>query len=103
VIFGDHTRVLKYVDFDFVLGADGVKILEPTNNIDSKFLLYYLTWYNVPSLGYSRHYKLLKEISLPAPPPSNRLRGADRKDRGAKGVGKTRHCRNAVADRLHDG
>ena len=24
VIFGDHTRVLKYVDFDFVLGADGV-------------------------------------------------------------------------------
>ena len=29
VIFGDHTRVLKYVDFDFVVGADGVKILIP--------------------------------------------------------------------------
>lgn len=27
VVFGDHTKVLKYVDFDFVLGADGVKIL----------------------------------------------------------------------------
>ncbi len=27
VIFGDHTKVLKYVDFDFVLGADGVKVL----------------------------------------------------------------------------
>jgi type I restriction enzyme S subunit len=27
VIFGDHTQVLKYIDFDFVRGADGVKIL----------------------------------------------------------------------------
>ena len=26
VIFGDHTRVIKYIDFDFILGADGVKI-----------------------------------------------------------------------------
>ncbi len=68
VIFGDHTRVLKYVDFDFVLGADCVKILEPIDDIDSKFLLYYLTWFDVPNLGYSRHYKLLKEISIPIPP-----------------------------------
>ena len=29
VIFGDHTQVIKFVDFDFVLGADGVKILKP--------------------------------------------------------------------------
>lgn len=68
VIFGDHTRVLKYVDFDFVLGADGVKILQPTEEINAKFLLYYLIWYKVPSLGYSRHYKLLKELSIPVPP-----------------------------------
>ena len=67
-LFGDHTRILKYIDFDFVLGADGVKILEPIDNVDSKFLLYYLTWFDVPSLGYSRHYKLLKEISIPIPP-----------------------------------
>lgn len=67
VIFGDHTRVLKYVDFDFVVGADGVKILIPKNFLKAKFLYYYLQWYKVPSLGYSRHYKLLKEISLPIP------------------------------------
>ena len=30
VIFGDHTKVVKYIDFDFVLGADGVKVLDPT-------------------------------------------------------------------------
>ena len=37
VLFGDHTQVLKYVDFDFVLGADGVKILQPINNLNCKF------------------------------------------------------------------
>lgn len=67
VIFGDHTRVLKYVDFDFVLGADGVKILQPTDCLDAKFLMYFLKSCKIPSLGYSRHYKLLKEISVPVP------------------------------------
>lgn len=67
VIFGDHTRVLKYVDFDFVVGADGVKILIPKDFLLAKTLLYYLQWYNIPSLGYSRHYKLLKELSIPIP------------------------------------
>lgn len=71
VVFGDHTRVLKYVDFDFVLGADGVKILLPIQELGAKFLYYFLKWYNVPNLGYSRHYKLLKEISLPIPPLSD--------------------------------
>ena len=42
VIFGDHTRILKYVDFDFVLGADGVKILEPIDKLNAKFLKFYL-------------------------------------------------------------
>lgn len=68
VIFGDHTRILKYVDFDFALGADGVKIFEPIDEINSKFFLYFLRWFNVPSLGYSRHYKLLKELEIPIPP-----------------------------------
>ena len=38
VIFGDHTRVFKYVDFDFVLGADGVKVLKPKSFLHPKFL-----------------------------------------------------------------
>ena len=70
VIFGDHTRVLKYVDFDFVLGADGVKILQPIDTINAKFFLYYLIASKIPSLGYSRHYKLLKELKVLLPPLS---------------------------------
>lgn len=73
VIFGDHTRVLKYVDFDFVVGADGVKIISPKRELNAKILLYYLQWYKIPNLGYSRHYKLLKEIKIPLPPKSTQL------------------------------
>ena len=73
VVFGDHTRVLKYIDFDFVVGADGVKILSPKDNLNAKFLLYFLQWYKIPNLGYSRHYKLLKEIDVPLPPKSVQL------------------------------
>lgn len=73
VIFGDHTRILKYVDFDFVVGADGVKIISPQKELNAKFLLYYLQWYKIPNLGYSRHYKLLKEINIPLPPKSTQL------------------------------
>ncbi len=29
VLFGDHTRQTKLLDFDFVVGADGVKLLKP--------------------------------------------------------------------------
>ena len=73
VIFGDHTRVLKYIDFDFVVGADGVKIISPQKDLNAKFLLYYLQWYKIPNLGYSRHYKLLREIKIPLPPQSTQL------------------------------
>ena len=68
VIFGDHTRVLKYVDFDFVLGADGVKILQPKEFLDAKYFLYFLKNTNIKSLGYARHYRLLKELEILLPP-----------------------------------
>lgn len=67
VVFGDHSRVLKYIDFEFVVGADGVKILLPSELIESKFLYYFLKWKDIPSLGYSRHFKLFKEFTYPCP------------------------------------
>lgn len=67
VIFGDHTQVLKYVDFSFVLGADGVKILKPKSDIDPRFFFYFLQNVNLGSLGYARHYRLLKELKVSYP------------------------------------
>ena len=68
IVFGDHTRVLKYVDFDFVLGADGVKILQPKPFLLPRFLYYQLQTANLESLGYARHYRLLKDLEIKFPP-----------------------------------
>ncbi|MBU1974725.1 MAG: N-6 DNA methylase [Nanoarchaeota archaeon] len=68
VIFGDHTRCFKYIDFNFVLGADGVKILQPISKLNTRFFYYMLKNLEIKNLGYSRHYKELKEMSIPLPP-----------------------------------
>lgn len=70
IVFGDHTRVVKYVDFPFGAGADGIKVLEPADGINPKFL-YYATHYLVLRLkdrGYSRHYQYIekKELNIPS-------------------------------------
>ena len=68
VIFGDHTRVIKYVDFNFVRGADGVIVLLPTEDLNSKFFSYQLQSIKLKDLGYARHFKLLKEVIISIPP-----------------------------------
>ncbi|EKD79722.1 MAG: Specificity determinant for hsdM and hsdR [uncultured bacterium] len=67
IIFGDHTRKIKYVDFPFAIGADGTKILKPKADLDSRFFYYYLKSILIPPSGYSRHYKYLREIEVPVP------------------------------------
>lgn len=68
IVFGDHTTVLKFIDFEFVVGADGTKILasKDTQN-ELKYLYYYLIYNNVTQEGYKRHFSILKEISLQIP------------------------------------
>jgi type I restriction enzyme S subunit len=69
IIFGDHTRCFKLVDFPFVLGADGTKVLSPRRDLyDPRFYFYALLSLNLPSRGYNRHFKLLKEQKIPLPP-----------------------------------
>lgn len=29
IVFGDHTRIIKFIDFLFSAGADGIKVLKP--------------------------------------------------------------------------
>ena len=68
IIFGDHTRNIKYIDFDFAVGADGTKILKPVEQLDSMFFFYYIKSLSIPDFGYSRHYKVLKKLETPLPP-----------------------------------
>lgn len=69
VIFGDHTRAFKYIDFPFVAGADGTRILVPKSDECSMLYLYYaFLSLNIPNRGYNRHFRILKEIPIPLPP-----------------------------------
>ena len=67
VVFGDHTRALKYVDFPFVRGADGTQVLKPKAGIDTLFFYYACRAIDLPSRGYNRHFRNLKEREIPIP------------------------------------
>lgn len=68
VIFGDHTRVIKYVDEPFFLGADGVKVLRSKyEDANYKYLYYALKNAKIPNTGYNRHFKWLKEVRIEYP------------------------------------
>lgn len=68
IIFGDHTRVFKYIPFDFVAGADGIKVLKPKRIYLSKLLYYILQSVRFPYKGYARHYQYLEKSYIPLPP-----------------------------------
>ena len=65
IIFGDHTRSIKYIDFPFLIGADGVKVLKnKREDFLDKYLYYALKYFKIPNTGYNRHFKWLKEFSI---------------------------------------
>ena len=65
VLFGDHSRVIKYINEPFYIGADGVKIIRPkSDNLLPEFLYYDLKYHCIPNTGYNRHFKYIKMIEL---------------------------------------
>ena len=78
IVFGDHTTEIKYVNFDFVVGADGVKIFLPDSRIIFAKFFYYVMLFNSNGLnkvgGYSRHYKYIKDKAIPLPPLAEQKR-----------------------------
>ena len=82
IIFGDHTRVLKYVDTPCFLGADGVKLLKAkVPNPNYKYLYYVLSNANIPNTGYNRHFKWLKEVDIPLPTADTQQKIVDTLDK----------------------
>lgn len=70
IVFGDHTRALKYIDVPFAMGADGTKVLKSINDetVNGKYLYYFFLTLNIPNTGYNRHFKYLKSVKIPLPP-----------------------------------
>ncbi|MFX0196091.1 MAG: restriction endonuclease subunit S [Candidatus Hodarchaeota archaeon] len=74
ILFGDHTRSIKYVDKPFAVGAEGVKILKPAKRYIPKFFYFLLRSLQIPSRGYSRHFQFLKKFHLPVAPETQQKR-----------------------------
>jgi type I restriction enzyme S subunit len=68
IIFGDHTKIKKFINFKFIPGADGVKVLKPKEIIEPKFLFYSLFTIKIEDKGYARHFQLLEKELFPLPP-----------------------------------
>ena len=68
VIFGDHTKVKKYVKFKFIAGADGVKVIKPRKFLNEKLFFYFLHCIKLPDKGYARHFQFLEKSKIPLPP-----------------------------------
>lgn len=77
IVFGDHTREIKYLEQPFLPGAQGVRIFKAKDGIHSRFVYHFLASNKVHNLGYSRHFKLFKQIEVPLPPLAEQQRIAE--------------------------
>ena len=68
LVFGDHTRVVKYIDFPFAPGADGTQLLIPkSNEIPRVFFYFLIAGINLANAFYARHFKFLKATEVLVP------------------------------------
>jgi len=75
IMFGDHTRNVKFIDFPFVIGADGTKF-HKCICISADFLYFWMVVIaeQLRDRGYARHYSLLKKTYFPLPPLNEQYR-----------------------------
>lgn len=74
IVFGDHTRCIKFVQFEFAQGADGVKVLVPENKVLEPLYAYFsFQACRLPNKGYSRHMKFVRDTMFPVPPKDEQL------------------------------
>jgi len=81
VIFGDHTRVVKFINFDYARGADGTQVLISNNENISNILFYHMIKdFDLSNYGYARHFKFLKEKLVIVPDKKISLQFANKAD-----------------------
>lgn len=95
IIFGDHTTNLKYIDFPFVVGADGTKLLAVPND-HARFAFFCLVKNNVEQEGYKRHFSILKNVKVWLPTSPEQQKVADFFDAVEARVGLLRRRREAL-------
>lgn len=68
IVFGDHTRILKFVNFEFAPGADGIKIIKPLSCYNEKLFYYFSKVIQLPNKGYARHFQFFEKSEIKLPP-----------------------------------
>jgi type I restriction enzyme S subunit len=110
IVFGDHTRCVKYVDFPFVSGADGTKVLVPRKGVDPKFGYFQLLSIKLPTKGYARHFGELSKHSFVLPPLEQQKRIVELLDAATARITELTacyeqartHANNLFTSALHD-
>lgn len=69
IVFGDHTRILKYINFSFAKGADGTQLIMSNDQKRMPQSLLYCSLINIDlsDYSYARHFKYLKEEKILLP------------------------------------
>jgi len=69
IVFGDHTRILKFIDFPFACGADGTQlILSNDPCVSQEYFFFSLDAIDLSNYFYARHFKFLKDQFVLRPP-----------------------------------
>ena len=68
IIFGDHTKVKKFINFRFIAGGDGLKVLKAKEFFNPSLLYYFMHVIKLPDKGYARHFQYLDKSKIPLPP-----------------------------------
>jgi len=76
IVFGDHTRAIKFVNQPFAPGADGIKVLQPQKFYNPRLLEYFTRHIatHLTNHGYARHYQHLVKSIIPLPPSNEQHR-----------------------------
>lgn len=68
IIFGDHTRVVKYIDFKFASGADGTQLIYSNDyRLSQEYLYFAIKNIDLSNYAYARHFKYLKQEEIYIP------------------------------------
>ena len=111
IVFGDHTRILKYVEFPFARGADGTQLIYPNDErISVSFLFYSIGALDISNYFYARHFKFLKDQNVVIPADDLMRRFTDIASENLKQVSLLRklnwrlaEARDLLLPRLMDG
>lgn len=68
ILFGDHTRTVKWWEGSFVQGADGLVPLQVKVPGNPKFYYYAMKNLDITNRGYNRHWSVVKDMKLPVLP-----------------------------------